>query len=366
MSDDHAPQQRLHPLRTAVLMKTDIVASTSKFRALLAADRQSLLENHQAFLSKYSTGEGGRIIRSEGDGYWLEFASVTAAARAAVAMLEALRLAQSTKGDDRLSMRVVIGLGDVGTLDGELIGELLALIVRIESITPEDEIYLTSAARHALTVAEVQTELVDLFQLKGFSEPVPVFRVATRHRTQVIADAYILLSDLRGFTRFTKSAPIPVVEQLLDALYSHVLAVARQFEGTIRFSAGDAHCLTFQEAAQSIAAADLLSLKWDAANREGRFDCSINIALHRGNMYAFRSFLYGEGMTVAAQIQWASSKILADRQGGVFVTSAVRDVISNSIWHSRLQPVAVDLRDAPIGRFQIHQPELQIYQLANV
>lgn len=52
--------------------------------------------------------------------------------------------------------------------------------------------------------------------------------------------------------------------------------------------------------------------------------------------------------------------------GGVFVTSAVRDVLSNSIWHSRLQPVAVDLRDAPIGRFQIHQAGLQIYQLANV
>jgi class 3 adenylate cyclase len=341
-----------------VLMKTDIVASTSKFRALLAADRQSLLEDHQAFLSKHSTHETGRIIRSEGDGYWLEFTSVTAAARAAVAMLEALRLGQSTKGDDRLSMRVVIGLGDVATLDGELIGELLALIVRIEKVTPGDEIYLTSAARHALTASEVQTELVDLFQLNGFSEPVSVFRVATRHRTQVIADAYILLTDLRGFTRFIRSRPIPIVEDLLDAFDSQVHAVTRQFEGTIRFSIGDSYCLTFPEAAQSIAAADRLSLNWDAANREGQFDCPINIALHRGNLRAFRSFLYGEGMMVTGQLQRASNKILADKQGGVFVTGVVRDALSNSIWHSRLQPVAPDPQDAPIG--------LQIYQLTNV
>ena len=105
-------------------------------------------------------------------------------------------------------------------LGGELIGELLAQIARIETITPEGEIYLTSAARHAFTAAEVQTELVDLFQLKGFSEPVPVFRVATRHQTQVIANAYMLLSDLRGFVRVTRSAPIPVVEHLFDALDS--------------------------------------------------------------------------------------------------------------------------------------------------
>ena len=75
---------------------------------------------------------------------------MTAAAKSAIAMQEALRLGQPNKGDDRLSMRVVIGLGDVADLDGELIGDLLALIVRIEAITPADEIYLTLTARHAL------------------------------------------------------------------------------------------------------------------------------------------------------------------------------------------------------------------------
>jgi len=80
-------------------MKTDIVASTSKFRTLLAVDRHSLLDDHRAFLSKHSSRENGRIIRSEGDGDWLEFSSVTSAARAAVATLEALELGQPTTGD---------------------------------------------------------------------------------------------------------------------------------------------------------------------------------------------------------------------------------------------------------------------------
>ena len=119
-------------LRTAVLMKTDIAGSTARFRALLAADHQSLLSEHRAFVARHAADHGGQIVKSAGDGYWLEYPSVTAAAKSAIAMLEAPRLGQPNKSDDRLSMRVVIGLGDVATLDGELIGDLLALIVRIE------------------------------------------------------------------------------------------------------------------------------------------------------------------------------------------------------------------------------------------
>ena len=35
-------------------------------------------------------------------------------------------------------MRIVIGLGDTATQDGDFIGEVLALIARIEAITPPE------------------------------------------------------------------------------------------------------------------------------------------------------------------------------------------------------------------------------------
>ena len=59
------------------------------------------------------SGQGGEIVRLEGDGYWLKFPSVTGAAKSAIAMQETLRLTQTNKGDDRLAMRIVIGLGDI-------------------------------------------------------------------------------------------------------------------------------------------------------------------------------------------------------------------------------------------------------------
>ncbi len=268
-------------LRTTVLMKTDIVGSTPQFRALLASDLQAVLSDHRAMLARLATEEGGRVLKSAGDGHWLEFPSATGAARSAIAMHEALRLAQPHKGDDRLSMRIVIGLGDTTTQDGDLVGEVLALIVRIEAITPPDEIYLTTAACLALTQSEIRTGIVDSFSLKGFPEPIQVYRVEQRHRTHVFADSWILCSDLRGFGRLTQVAAASSIERILDTLDALARATARR-------------------------------------------------ALE------------------------ASVKLVGGNEGNIFATSAVQDNLHGSPWHTRLQPLALELA---------WFPELKVFRL---
>src|SRR4029079_15664328 len=122
--------------------------------------------------------------KAAGDGYWLEFPSVIDAAKAAIAMQEALRLAQLSRGDDRLAIRIVIALGDIAPVqDGDFIGDTFALATRVEAVTPPDEIYLTAAARLAITSAEIQTVFVESFALKGFAESMPIYRIEQRHRT---------------------------------------------------------------------------------------------------------------------------------------------------------------------------------------
>jgi len=108
-----------------------------------------------------------------GDGHWLEFPGVTGAAKAAIEMQEELRLAQPNRGDDRIAIRIVIALGDIAVQDDDA----FALATCVEAVTPPDEIYLTAAARLALTSAEIQTALVESFSFKGFSEPMPVYRI---------------------------------------------------------------------------------------------------------------------------------------------------------------------------------------------
>jgi class 3 adenylate cyclase len=251
---------------------------------------------------------------------------------------------------------VVIGLGDITEQDdGDITGEVMALITRIEDITPPEEIYITAGARLALAPAEVQTALITNSHLKGFDEPVSIYRVEQRHRTRIISNAYVLLSDLRGFTRFTETAPVIAVEGVLNALDEVISAVKRESDGVIRLRIGDSYCLTFPDASQLMAAAERLSADWKAVSREATFNCPINIVLHRGRVCAFRSFLYGEGILIPARVQVASAQVLTDGDGGVFVTGAVRGDLAATPWGNRLQPVAVKLRDPGCSGMEIYR-----------
>ena len=344
-------------LRTTVILKTDISGSTVKFRGLAEADLHPLLIDHREFLSRHALAHDGRIVKPEGDGFWLVFPSVTAASLAAMAMQEELRLAQPNKGHDRVAMRVVITLGDVLHEEGALVGDAVVLTTRIEAITPSDEIYLSPAARLAVNKAEIRTALVDTVPLKGFTDPVSVYRVEQTHRTRVVEDQYILFTDLRGFTPLVEGSPMTTVEKLLDTLMELIDGVSQEFGGMVRFNTGDSYCVTFAEADPAVAAAERLSEGWDAFVRREKLSCPINMSVHRGTLYAFRSFLYGDALNVASRIVSASSSVLAPNEGSIFVSGEVRHDLAGTMWDARLE--LTDVR--PRGH-----PKSEIYRLGKI
>src|SRR5262245_2806605 len=166
-------------LRVTAIMKTDILGSTPHFRMLPEVDLEALLTEHRQFVSRLATVHEGRIVKAEGDGFWVVFPSVTAAALAAINMQEELRLAQPGKGDARVAMRIVLSLGDVLEQEGALVGDAVVLAARIENITPPDEIYASASAWVAINKAEVRSALVDRLTLKGIPELGAVDRIAT-------------------------------------------------------------------------------------------------------------------------------------------------------------------------------------------
>ena len=328
-------------LRTTVIMKTDISGSTVRFRSLAEDDLHALLAEHRALLGRHAADHGGRIVKPEGDGFWLVFASATDAARAAVAMQEELRFAQANKGDDRLAMRIVIAVGDVLHEEGALVGDTVVLTARIEAITPPDEIHLSAAAWLAMNHAEIRTALVDNVSLKGFPDPVPVYRVEQSHRTRVFADECVVITDLRGFRPMIDAGRIATIEKVLEALFVLTNRVARELGGTVRFSLVDSYCLTFADAALAMTAAERLSESWEAFVRQEALSCPVNVVLHQGVLYAFRSYLYGPGLDVAARVERATSGVLAPDEGGIFVTGEVRSRLADSVWERRLEATGI-------------------------
>jgi class 3 adenylate cyclase len=335
VSEESQRSTRTSALQTTAILKTDIKGSTPTFRSLQESDLSALLTSHHEFVTRIASAHGGRIVKPEGDGFWMTFPSVTAAALAAMAMQEELQLAQPNKGDDRIAMRIVITLGDVLNPEGALIGDAVVLAARIEALTPPDEIFLSAAARLAVNQGEVRTGLVDSFVLKGFSEPVPVYRIEQRHRTQVIKDQYIVITELRSFSAFSESAAVSSVEKTLDRMLDLVGQVCRDFNGTSRFNAGDSYWLTFLEAGQAVAAADRLAREWRGVSRE-MAGCLMNVVVHKGTLNAYRSYLYGSDLSLASAVEQVTHNV-APSDTSVFVTGIVHRDLARTPWPAKLK-----------------------------
>jgi len=170
-------------------------------------------------------------------------------------------------------------------------------------------------------------------------------RIEQRHRTRVIADTILMYSDIVNFRRNLDRDPASgAVERVLDALDTVSQMTAREYGGKIDFNQGDAYDFSFAEASRAVAGAECFAQNWEEIRRKKQIGCAINIGLHRGTIYAYRSFLYGRDGEICGELQNASTKLLAPDEPGIFVTEAVCADLIGGPWHNRLQRVT--LREA--------------------
>jgi adenylate cyclase len=341
-------------LRTTAIMKTDIRDSTVQFRMLPEVDLAALLTEHRQFVSRLAKAHDGRVVKAEGDGFWMVFPSVTAAALAAMNMQEELRLAQPGKGDARVAMRIVLTLGDVLEQEGALVGDAVVLAARIETITPPDEIYLSTSAWQAANKAELRAAFVDAFTFKGFPEAVAVYRIEQTHRMRVIPDQYIVVTDLR-FGTIAPESSVSVVERILDRLLELVGRVCSDFSGAHRSTTGDAYLLTFPDSARAMEAVERLAEGWNAFQLHEGISCSMNVAVHKGDLYAFRSYLLSRDVNLTFNVERATAR-LASSGTSSFITGRVRKDLAGTSWDERLRPV-------DIGPGSPRLAEVEIYRL---
>src|SRR5262249_31015114 len=105
---------------------------------------------------------------------------------------------------------------------------------------------------------------------------------------------------------------------VLEILFRLIHRITRELSGIVRFSVGDAYCLTFPEATLAMTAAEQLREGWSAFVRQGQVPCPMNVAVHQGILYAFRSFLYRLGVWVGGGGEGGVSKCGGPGEGGFF------------------------------------------------
>jgi class 3 adenylate cyclase len=308
-------------------MKTDLRGFTTKVGMLSSSDLSALLRDHKQMIIDTTTVHEGLIIKGEGDSFWIVFPSVTSASLAAVEIQDKILASQKGQGEDsRLSVRITITLGDVLHSEKDIFGDAVNLAARLESVTPADEIYLSNGAWLALNKAEVKTQFVNEFNLKGFGLPERVYRVLREHKTRIIEDQVIVVSDVRNFMKFANSASVKDVEAFLLFNENLHTAICTEFGGTVRVIVGDEYFFTFQDDEMAVEGVYELVKRFSREVKANKVykNLSIAVCVHRGTLKAFRFFLFGDDINITGAMDSIGKQ--ANPQGNTVVISG--DVLS--------------------------------------
>ncbi len=331
-------------LKLSAVMKTDIRGYTTKVGMMNAFDLGKLLKEHKAFISEKVAAYEGSIIKGEGDSFWIVFSSVTKAAICALEIQDDLLAQQAGRGDeDRLAVRIVITAGDILFADEDIFGETVNMTARIESLTPADEVYLSEAAWMSLNRAEVQTRFVGEYNLKGINKPERIFRINREHRTRIVKDQAIVFTDMSDYTTFSLEHGVSEVENILNNLDRVHTQTCQEHGGTIRLIMGDCYFMTFPETVLAMEAIANIDKLWDEFRKgDPKYEKNrLTIGIHHGDLYHYRSALYGKDINTAAGLYSLAAKMTKKTDNVVFVSESIKEKLADSPWVEQLEEIEI-------------------------
>jgi class 3 adenylate cyclase/outer membrane protein assembly factor BamB len=167
--------------RLAAIVAVDIVG----FSRLMAVDEDGTwvaLNELRALIDPILESEGGRIVKSTGDGVLVEAPSVIGAVRAAIEVQQVVeRWNRHRPSDKALRLRIGINLGDIIVADdGDVYGDGVNVAARLEGLADPGGISLSDSAYQQVR-GRIDARFADRGeqQVKNIPTPVQVWAVLT-------------------------------------------------------------------------------------------------------------------------------------------------------------------------------------------
>ena len=153
---------------SVALYERDEAGTVARWSTLLRRVEQAVLP-----------GSGGRLVKSTGDGFILEFDDVSAAMRSAAALHR--EFADASIGappGQEMAARIGVNVADVYASDVDIYGRGVNLAARLGSLAQPGGTVVSAAVRDQL-VPGIDSEVEDIgpSYFKHATEPVPAFRV---------------------------------------------------------------------------------------------------------------------------------------------------------------------------------------------
>ncbi len=161
------------------VMFTDIVGSTEMTARLGDTAAVELVRVHDALVRRGLDAHGGRQVKHTGDGIMASFDKVAGAVRGA-ADIQRRFAAYNADATESLSVRIGIHAGEPVTDHNDLFGSTVQLAYRLCSEAEADGIVVSGLVREMCDEETARFTALGRRRLKGFSEPIPMYRFEWR------------------------------------------------------------------------------------------------------------------------------------------------------------------------------------------
>ncbi len=150
--DGSAPPLSLAPDGTITLLFGDLAGSTALNVRLGDDAFAALLTEHDRVVERHVERHGGRVVKTQGDGFLAAFHDPCGAVRAGLDLRDATR-DRDVAEQVRVELRVGVHTGQAVTRGGDVFGENVALAARVASTARPGEVLVTSAVRERVEPA---------------------------------------------------------------------------------------------------------------------------------------------------------------------------------------------------------------------
>jgi adenylate cyclase len=165
--------------RLSTIMAADLVG----YSRFVSADEDGAIDRlrnvRAELIDPQISANGGRIVKTMGDGLLIEFSSSTAAVRMAIGLQKEMHARETPrKEEDRFRFRIGINTGEV-VIDGQdVLGDCVNISARLESIAPPGGICIGKTV-YELVSGKVDAQLTALGpqNVKNIPERIEVWRV---------------------------------------------------------------------------------------------------------------------------------------------------------------------------------------------
>ena len=170
--------------RTATVLFTDIVGSTTFFSNRGDIEGQLMIQRHNDLLIPFITKHQGNLIEIVGDALLASFEEPSKAVACAVEMQEALvRDNQGRAEKDHIQVRIGINMGSGYVEGGHVHGIIVNITERIKSLASTCQILISESVYQSLQPGkDPLCTFLDKVRVKGIDDEIKVYQVVWRER----------------------------------------------------------------------------------------------------------------------------------------------------------------------------------------